>query len=680
MPNARRPALDARLGPVIALAIAVFAFLPIASWIPGGRDVPWYGSQLAVWLAATVLSIGFGALAAIASRYASWLWRDRLLDGVAARYDRNAWPIAIGLAVVAFALYAATASVFSRRPILIDEVVQLFHARIFLGGRLWLPASERPEFFSVLHVVDTGGKVYSQFPAGGPAALALGAAIGMPWIVNAFYGALAILAFVAFLRVAEPRPGVALGSALVFALAPFAVFMSGSHMNHVPLLLCLVAAMAALAGVTSSDTPRPWLALACGLALGLAATIRPVDALAFALPAGLWMLARALRDKRRWVDALPAAVGVIVPVVLLMWVNMRTTGAPFRFGYEVLWGKEHALGFHVAPWGIAHTPARGVELINLYFLRLQLYFLETPVPALIPFIAALALTRRFSALDRYLLASGGLIVGLYFAYWHDGFFLGPRFMYPLLPALALWTARALPLVRERIGRVELRGISAYRVLIFASVAAVVAGLVTRIPLRLSQYSHGLASMRWDVDSAATKDDVRHSLVLVRESWGAQLMSRLWALGVTRTQSELLYRHIDTCVLEVRVTSLEGGVTRGGAAYQVIAPLLRDSSKLRPSSFSPDTTERVLPDAVYPSKCEQRIDDDRAGTTLYALTLTGHEHDNVYARDLHERDQWLLDRYPGRSVYLLTPTVATGPWPKFFRVSRDSLERAWREGH
>ena len=33
--------------------------------------------------------------------------------------------------------------------------------------------------------------------------------------------------------------------------------------------------------------------------------------------------------------------------------------------------------------------------------------------------------------------TASLVVGAYFAYWHDGFYLGPRFVYPLLPLLTL---------------------------------------------------------------------------------------------------------------------------------------------------------------------------------------------------------------------------------------------------
>ena len=78
-----------------------------------------------------------------------------------------------------------------------------------------------------------------------------------------------------------------------------------------------------------------------------------------------------------------SGIGVAIPVGLMLWFNARTTGAPLLFGYEALWGKGHELGFHAAPWGIAHTPARGIELVSLYFLRLQTYLFETPVPSLV---------------------------------------------------------------------------------------------------------------------------------------------------------------------------------------------------------------------------------------------------------------------------------------------------------
>ncbi|HEX6536775.1 MAG TPA: hypothetical protein VF041_19465, partial [Gemmatimonadaceae bacterium] len=499
--------------------------------------------------------------------------------------------------------------------------------------------------------------------------------VGAPWLVGPVCAAVGVLAFAAYTRRAEARPGVALLATVLFAFAPFAAFMSGSHMNHVTTLMWVAIAIAALARVVTVESPRPAVALLAGLGFGMAGTIRPVDALAFALPAGVWLLARALRDRRRWADALPAALGVALPLLALMWVNSRTTGAPLRFGYEVLWGKQHALGFHTAPWGVAHTPARGLELVNLYFLRLQTYLFETPVPSLLPAIGALALARRLDRFDRYLLTSSALLVGLYFAYWHDGFYLGPRFVYLLLVPLALWTARFFPLVRERVGTGAV-----YRASVYAALCAVVIAVTADIPIRASQYRSGLLTMRWDADSAAAASGVRNALVLVRESWGAQLVARLWALGVPRPETELLYRGVDACALDHAVERLERGTARGAVAVAALTPLLRDSALVVGSPASPDTTERYLPGAYYDGRCRARIADDRAGFTLYPPLLLAHGGGNVYARDLHGRDTLLVRAFPDRPLYLLRPaSPRIGEPPRFYPLSRDSLERAWRDG-
>jgi hypothetical protein len=164
-------------------------------------------------------------------------------------------------------------------------------------------------------------------------------------------------------------------------------------------------------------------------------SIRPMDGAAFALPAGVWLLARTVRQRTSVATLLASGVGVGLPVAAVLAYNVTTTGQATLFGYELLWGASHGLGFHQAPWGVTHTPSRGLELINLYFLRLQTYLFETPLPSLVPVIAALSLVTRLAAFDRFLLSSSALLVLGYFAYWHDGFFLGPRFFFLLLPAL-----------------------------------------------------------------------------------------------------------------------------------------------------------------------------------------------------------------------------------------------------
>lgn len=675
LPGAAEPSFRSLAPPVVAALVLVLGSLPIANWIAGGHEYPGYGALVEDWLSGGAIVVGLGLVLAIASRRIPGLWRDDLTAPLAAGAAARPWRTALLLAAPALVLYAVLAQlVFDGRPLLIDEIVQLFHARIFADGALWRPVAAHPEFFGSMHVIDMDGKVYSQFPAGGPAMLLLGVLAGAPWLVGPCFGAVSVVAFYAFVRVAEPRPGVALGAAALFAVAPFVAFMAGSYMNHVTVLTWLLVALAALARVVTAPRPRPLAGLLVGLGFGLAATIRPLDALAFALPAGLWLLARALRDRSRWADALPAGLGVAVPVLVLLWINAQTTGHPLRFGYVELWGTSHEIGFHEVPWGPPHTPARGLELVSLNFLRLQSYLFETPLPSLLPAIAALALARRLAPLDRYLLVSAGLLAGAYFAYWHDGFYLGPRFMYPLAPVLVLWSARLPALVRERFGA----GLG-HRAVVYGGLVALVFSAVWLAPLRAYQYTNGMVTLRWDAGAAAEAAGIRNALVLVRESWGAELIARLWERGVPRTDAERLYRHVDACLLHERLDQLEQSGVAGAAALAALSPLQADSARLVGSPFSPDTTEQLLPGTRYTPRCVRRIQEDRLGFTLYPPLLLAQTGGNVYARDLHARDSLLLQAYPDRPIYLLKPaSPAIGEVPKFFPVAVDSLWRAWRE--
>jgi len=664
-----------RIGAVRIVAVALlsaFAFLPLANWIPGGIRIDWYDTVRVLWTLGSVIVGGVAVVLALtAHRYGGLL--DPLGRRLAALPRPSGRVAAAILVLAAFAAYALVATdVFSRRPLLIDEVVQLFQARIFEQGRLWLPSTGHPELFGALHVVDSGGRVYGQFPAGGPAVLAIGDALGAAWLVGPACGAIAVSAFLVYLHTTESGRATRWAAAALFAFAPFAVFQAGSHMNHGFTLAALLVATAVLSRVVTADRPRPWLAFVSGLGYGVAATIRPTDALAFALPAGVWYLARAVRDRRRVPDLLASGVGVALPLLALFWVNAHTTGDPLLFGYQILWGKEHNLGFHRAPWGPVHTPLRGLELINIYFLRLQTYLFESPVPSLVPVLAALLLAPAFGAFDRLLLISSGFLVGLYFAYWHDGFFLGPRFLYPLTPVLALWTVRLPGIVRARFGR----GF-AYRFVLSGFAVAALMAITFQLPGRARQYRHGLLTMRWDADSTAASAGVRNALVFVRESWGSQLVTRMWRLGLSRSTTEWVYRGVDACVLELGVSRAEADGLRGPAALAALVPLLRDSASVVSTPVSTDPSERYLPGASYPPVCAAKVQEDRAGYTLYAPLLLAQGGDNIYVRDLHALDTTAVARHPSRPIYLLKPaTDALGAPPRFYPASRDSLAQAW----
>ncbi len=656
---------------IAALVLLIFGFLPIANWIPGGHDALWYGNRFAEWRMDVGLVLGIAVIAAIAIRRYPALWRVGFWAGVAAKWRTAGRGADAGIASMVF-VACATASrvVLSAKPLLIDEIISLYQARIFASGRLFLPAPRWPEFSSAMHLLDWNGKVYGQFPAGGPAMLAIGSLLHAEWLVGPAATAIGAYFFARLLRRLELRDGVALAALLIYGFAPFTLFLGGSMMNHVTETMWLIGAALALAGATASAEARPRQAFLMGVAFGIAASIRPMDAAAFAIPAAVWLLWRARLGLPHIRALVMSGVGVAIPVAALFYINAQQTGSPFRFGYIEMWGKSHELGFHAAPWGPAHTPARGLELINLYFLRLQEYFLESP-PSLVFATLALALATRLRAFDRWILAGCGMLVLGYFAYWADGDYLGPRFMLPLAPWLALWTVR-LPVIMEarRINPTMVRAT------VVAGVTALLIGLMSDLPVQAQLYRNGMSSMRINIEQAAAASGVHNALVMVRESWGAQMMARMWGLGVSRMDAEHIYRTSDACHMQVAIRATEGDNGDATELTQRLAAYHSDSAKLVTVPDLPDTTVRFVPGDPLTPRCLRRMAEDRSGFTLYPPFLLVRDG-NTYVRDLHGRDSLILAQYPGKEIWLLTKAPIVGSPFQFTRVSVDSMLAEWK---
>ncbi len=657
-----------------AILLGLVALLPIANWIPGGHAAPFYPAIAGEWWSGSLLLLGLGVVLALASRRAPGLWHEGQWHDLTTRLallEPARLALLAGAATMLYAVVAQT--VLSARPLLIDEIIQVWQARVYAGGHLSVPSTGHPELFGSMHLVDHAGKVFGQFPAGGPAMLALGSLFGAEWLVGPVFAGIGVWAWGSVLRRIEGPGPTATNALLLFAFAPFAVFMSSSHMNHVTSVTWLVVGMAGLARVTLSPRPLPLVALGLGVAYGLAGSIRPADALAFGAPAGLWLFIRAIKDRTRILECLATAVGMAIPLGATLWVNAQTTGHPLQFGYTLLWGAGHEIGFHAAPWGEPHTPLRGLELINLYLLHLQSFFLESSIPSLLPALLVLALGRRFSPFERYLAVSSALLLGLYWAYWHNGFYLGPRFVYPLLPLLALWTGRTGATLVERWGR----GALPERIWVYTALMAAVVALGLNIPLRVKQYRNAFLSLRWPAEVAAREAGAKDALVFVRESWGAQTVARMWGAGVSRTQADFVYQHADMCRLEQTLTALEQGGARDSAATTALLALTADSLQLVDSVLSTDHTENLLPGGLYTPPCLARLREDFRGFTLYPPLLLEDRWGNVYARDLHARDTVALARFPDRPIFLVVPTDTTlGAMPKFHPVRRDSLLADW----
>ncbi|MHB1328333.1 MAG: hypothetical protein ACYC2K_09040, partial [Gemmatimonadales bacterium] len=547
----------------------------------------------------------------------------------------------------------------------IDEIVQAYQARMYVAGRTWLPVPADPALTSIMHLVEYEGRRFGHFPPGGPLWLMVGELVRAPWLAVPIAGGLSVAAWGLLLRQIEARASVRAGALLLFAVAPMSAFLAGSHMNHTTVLMAVLFGAVGLFGALAAPG-RVAPALLMGAGFGFAAIVRPADALAWGAPAGIWLLLKARSDRRLFRSIGLAVLAGLVPLVVAGWVQLETTGSPFQSAYALLWGPNVGLGFHPAPWGPDHTMVRGLELVALYLYRLNVYLFEFPIPSLLPGLIALVLAPRLAGPDRFLLGAVSGVLILYFAYWFDGFYLGPRFVATLAPVAAIWTARLPALVEARLGQGRL-----VRAGVFGLGLAIVLAALTGVPVRVSQHSHAMQSMRWNPDELAAEVGASNAVILVRESWGAQTLARLWSLGISRPEAERLYRNVDTCVLDGSIRQLEAEQVAPAAALDRLVPLQADSARLVASPLSPDTTERALPGTRYGARCIARFNEDRAGFAVFPPALLSRRPDLTFVRDLQERSAVAARAAGSDMVYLLRRRFDSGRLV-LEAVSRDSV--------
>src|SRR5262245_3142821 len=206
--------------------------------------------------------------------------------------------------ILCFAVFALASlvawGVFEAMPHLEDEHANLFQAEVFADGRTSVGVPREPDSFFIPFVVNTGaGKRFGKYPPGYPLLLALGAAIGQPWLINSLAAALGILGVYLLGRDLFDRDTGLLAGALG-AVSPMFVLLSGTLLAHATSITALTLFAWAFVRTRRPSEPSPVLfALGAGALLGWAAIIRPWTALAVALPFGLLALWDVARSRGR---------------------------------------------------------------------------------------------------------------------------------------------------------------------------------------------------------------------------------------------------------------------------------------------------------------------------------------------------------------------------------------------
>lgn len=579
-----------------------------------------------------------------------------------------AWGIALAALALTLALSFYS---FALRPTTSDEIAQLWHARILLGSRLALPPDPNPEFFAIDNVIDRPHWM-SQFPIGGPAVLAVGLLFGVVWLLNPVLTALTTLNVYRFVRRAYDEPQ-ARAAATIFAASPMVVLMGGTHMNHMPAAFLVTLALAALPVWVAASDPAQLRGSAAviGIAVGTTIAIRPLDGVVAGLVIGLLMLAVAARtvsrgdggdrgDRAR-VPSLLVAIGVgIVPIVLLLIANWRTTGNPFRFGYEILWGANHSLGLHDDPTGHPHTPWRALLLGVKYLTQVNWIATAWPVPILLILAAGMLLTRRANRWDLLLLALFCAQLIAYAFYWHDGQFVGPRFLFAAIPALLILVARTPFIAADR-----LRGVWRRIALLTIPVCIGVAWLRSMPPFGVQglakEFHDSRTRLKLDPPREARSGAIGSALIFVQEGAATRLLHRLWGLGVSRPDAARLLADADACSLLEAVRAEE---RRDPADTLGRVERIRSSVRpFRPSDASPrlaDPNFRVSDSTTVTKACAAEAAHDLRihNTVAYGPMLLHNRFDDagrisgpvVYVLDLGERNEVLRTRFGDRRWY------------------------------
>ncbi|HWH52741.1 MAG TPA: hypothetical protein VN651_14425, partial [Gemmatimonadaceae bacterium] len=185
------------------------------------------------------------------------------------------------------------------------------------------------------------------------------------------------------------------------------------------------------------------------------------------------------------------------------------------------------------------------------------------------------------------------------------------------------------------------------------------------------------ALKIDVGQAVRAANVHHAVVVLHERLGAQLLRRLWGLGVTRASAVRLLASRDACSLLTAVRAAESDST---------APLVeRVGPIVQTAIFAPagapvhtvDPSVHISSPASITPECQAALDADARysevpfgpGLVLEPIDAAGRiDGDVVYIADLGERNERLRKRFGDRSWYRIATVPRAGAPPRAMVVS------------
>lgn len=398
-------------------------------------------------------------LASVAIGWGGLLWLrlspagGDTLPGPVERAPRRTF--ALALAVITFvALAVAHWLSVGHYALMADEISYLLQGEwLSLRGFGMHVDPELARFFLIRQKAYVGERIFTQYPPGWPATLAAFGALGLRWWSSCVLGAITVwITFALGRRVHSELAGAV--AALLLATGQWFVIGHAGYMSH-PAIMAFVAggALCALRGCDSSRRRMGWW-LGAGLLFGAAVAVRPVTGVALGASVVIWVAVRerlGMAGFARFVGWL--ALGSLAPVVGLLWYNAVTTGSPLTFGYQLVHGPYHDLGFGPRGYLVYDAEFRLVPATEPFTSVIALrHFAARAAGAAYGFLGVglLIPTLLVATLYRYrwrwttLLAFAAL-PAVYFFYWYSKM----RFYSELLPFVYVGIAGVLLHIARR---------------------------------------------------------------------------------------------------------------------------------------------------------------------------------------------------------------------------------------
>ncbi len=368
IPATRRP-------PGARASVIVGLFLGVALWM--FCDTRWTrsSSQLTVYAIAVALCFVVPV--------------QRGIRALSAQMDRRGTirtAVVFLIIVILSMAFLYSAAIDSRRqwmPAIHDEFSYLLQARMLASGHLSMPAHPLGAFFDTFYVITDRAYASQYFP--GTALFFLpGIWLGaQPWATSLLLAGLAAgMLFLVMRDLFSAGPALA-SVAMLWSVMGYR-FFSVCTLSQMPaLLLGLTAVFCALRWM--SGRRLAWIACA-GSSIGWLAVVRPLDAVAYAIPLGGLLVFTTIRDRASIRARLAfIAVGVLPMVpfaVLQLAINHTVTGSVLQTPFSYYADRDLPgvkLGFHREQ--AARAPLSSIPQKQVFYREEIAPFLKRHTPA-----------------------------------------------------------------------------------------------------------------------------------------------------------------------------------------------------------------------------------------------------------------------------------------------------------